>query len=132
VTRTTFATIALTGAVAYPNVAPPSPIAPSDREPQQATSPVARSAQVWLNPAATSTASERPETSPGVDTGVVEVRPFPTCPTLFLPQQYTVDPLVSAQACVAPADTCTMFVKPTTSTNVVEGVTLAAPFPSSP
>src|SRR5690349_20468264 len=65
----------------------PLPSCPDSPKPQHAIAPVARAAQVCVNPVATAVASPRPTTPTGVS--ALDVPPLPSSPFAPHPQQTT-------------------------------------------
>src|SRR5688500_2572090 len=84
----------------------PSPSWPLPLAPQHRAVPLARSAQVELEPAEICTTSVRPKTAVGVTTVEGEVLPIPICPLVFNPQHCTVVFASSAQLCQPPVAIC--------------------------
>src|SRR5512141_1187129 len=74
--------------------------------PQQRTAPEARSAQVWLPPAATAIAPEVTGVALDASTGDDEEVPV-TWPASLAPQQRTAPPVRTTQACPVPFPTAT-------------------------
>ncbi len=72
-------------------------------EPQHTTAPVARRAQEWVPPDATSTAPDRPTTAAGRVTVAVSIVPLPRRPLVLLPQHATAPVARSAQVTVPTA-----------------------------
>ena len=73
----------------------PSPNSPAAFEPQHATVPPRRTAQVWVAPVETAIASCRPSTWTGVRRTSFD--PSPSWPWWFMPQHHTVPSPRTAQ-----------------------------------
>ena len=100
----------------------PTPSCPCPLPPQQLATPPARTAQVWLAPAASMTASVRLLTGVGVKRGPSRV-PSPICPAALAPQQRAVPFERRAQVCTVPAARDTTWFKFGTNVGVNASVT---------
>jgi hypothetical protein len=104
----------------------PSPSWPRLLSPQHSTAPLARTAQVWLAPAVTDTASSMPNTATGRVRWLVLASP--SWPRALSPQHTTAPERRTAQVCVEPTATCVASSRPATSVGIgISGDSMPGP-----